>query len=67
MFFVFPSHYALPFSVTQEAVGDKQPPKWKKKEIFDVTKSFHNCMVKVRFKTSQALIGERGKLFFWFA
>ncbi|XP_025088716.1 actin-like protein 6A isoform X2 [Pomacea canaliculata] len=31
---------------SKEAVGDKQPPKWKKKEIFDVTKSFHNCMVK---------------------
>nr|KAG5693295.1 hypothetical protein BaRGS_011616 [Batillaria attramentaria] len=31
---------------SKEAVPDKQPPKWKRKENIDVTKSFHNYMVK---------------------
>lgn len=31
---------------SKEAIADKQMPKWKKKENIDVTKSFHNYMVK---------------------
>ena len=33
--------------VWQEAVGDKMPPRWKKKEKLSVTKSFHKYMEKV--------------------
>lgn len=31
---------------SKESVSDKNPPKWKKKENVDVTKSFHNYMEK---------------------
>ena len=34
------------FTIKQEAVGDKQAPKWKQKENIKVTKSFQSYMEK---------------------
>ncbi|KAL8618987.1 Actin-like 6A [Nucella lapillus] len=41
---------------SKEAVGDKAPPKWKRKENIDVTKSFHSYMEKDVFQDFAASI-----------